>query len=132
MSRKFFMSASEIVSTALILFGILLGPAIFFTTIIVYGVKRALCLWTEYQQRCYVRSLPCSTCHYFTDGEFIQCAVNPLEVLTEDARSCQDFAAIAPCNSTNDYDSYLEAQQPRSSNPRTSPKSAPRTSKYVQ
>jgi len=114
------MSASEIVSTALILFGILLGPAIFFTTVIVYGVKRARCLWAEYQQRRYVRSLPCATCRYFTDGEFIQCAVNPLEVLTEDARSCRDFAAILPCNSTNDYNYYLEPSRHQNSNPRTS------------
>jgi len=38
------------------------------------------------------RRYPCSQCRYFTGEALLKCAVNPLEVLTEAAVDCRDFA----------------------------------------
>lgn len=112
------MTAADIVSAGLLLFGVLLGPIIFVASVVAYVVKRATSMWKTYRERCYVRSHPCGNCRYFTNGDFLKCAVNPIAVLTEEARSCHDFAAIAPCEKTDD-NSYLGLPKHRYSNART-------------
>ncbi|MEM9087518.1 MAG: hypothetical protein AAGC93_02125 [Cyanobacteria bacterium P01_F01_bin.53] len=101
------MLAKEIVSTALLLFGIVIGPALFLLTIIVYGVTRVSAWVREYREQRYLRSLPCGQCRYFANDEFLPCAVNPLQVLTDESRHCDDFARAECHESTNEYRSYL-------------------------
>ncbi|MEL7141794.1 MAG: hypothetical protein AAFS04_15400 [Cyanobacteria bacterium J06631_9] len=112
------MTAADIVSAGLLLFGVLLGPVIFVASVVAYGTKRAVSMWKVYQERRYVRSHPCGNCRYFTNGDFLKCAVNPIAVLTEDARSCHDFAAIAPCDDPNDDSYYLGLSKYRYSSDR--------------
>ncbi len=85
------MTVEEIISTILLFLGVLLGPAVFFVAVVGYGAKKALSLIAEYRQRRYLRSLPCSKCLYFANSEYLQCAVNPLQVLTDEAQSCHHF-----------------------------------------
>lgn len=101
------MLAKDIVSTALLLFGIVIGPALFLLTIIVYGVTRASAWVREHREQRYLRSLPCGQCQYFANDEFLPCAVNPLQVLTDESRHCHDFSRAEGCDSTNEYRSYL-------------------------
>lgn len=86
------MLAEEIVSTALLFLGIVLGPAIFLLSIVGYCVTRAIAHIQKQKERRYVRSLPCSHCRYFAHGELLKCAVNPQQVLTDEAHDCSDFA----------------------------------------
>ncbi|MEM8832080.1 MAG: hypothetical protein AAGE96_22405 [Cyanobacteria bacterium P01_G01_bin.19] len=37
------------------------------------------------------RSTPCPNCIYFTKHQELRCAVNPCQVLTQDAVHCRDF-----------------------------------------
>ena len=113
------MTVADMVSAGLLLLGVFLGPVIFVASVVAYGVKSAVLMWKTYQERRYVRSHPCGNCRYFTNGDFLKCAVNPTAVLTEDARSCHDFAALLPCNKTNDDSYYLELTQHRYPNART-------------
>ncbi|MEL6491249.1 MAG: hypothetical protein AAFV85_09210 [Cyanobacteria bacterium J06634_6] len=102
------MSAENIASTALLFLGVVLGPLIFFASIVAYGVKRIAVLFCEYRERRYLRSLPCGRCQYFANDEFLKCAVNPLQALTDEAHHCRDFAAMASSEITNEYDYYLK------------------------
>lgn len=101
------MLAKEIVSTALLLFGIVIGPALFLLTLIVYGVTRISSWVAEYREQRYLRSLPCGQCRYFANDEFLPCAVNPLQVLTDESHNCYDFFQAEGCDHTNEYCSYL-------------------------
>lgn len=87
------MLARDMLSTALLFFGVVLGPAILLITVVAYGASAGMRWLADYRKRCYVRSLPCTKCGYFTNDEFLPCAVNPLHVLTDEAHSCYDFAA---------------------------------------
>ncbi len=40
------------------------------------------------------KELPCGRCQYFSDNPYLPCAVNPGEVLTEEARDCGSFRSI--------------------------------------
>jgi len=44
-------------------------------------------LWTEDA----AFKLPCPRCHYFNANRHLACAVHPVEVLTPEAKNCQDF-----------------------------------------
>lgn len=99
--------AEEIVSTALLFLGVVLGPAIFLLSILVYGVNRTISWVAKYKEQRYLRSLPCSNCRYFMNGEFLQCAVNPRQVLTDDASRCYDFVWSANEANSNKLSSYL-------------------------
>ncbi|MEO0770344.1 MAG: hypothetical protein AAFY72_13095 [Cyanobacteria bacterium J06649_4] len=101
------MPAKEVVSTALLFLGVILGPVIFVSTIVGYGVARLLSIAADYQEQRFLRSLPCSTCHYFANNEFLRCAINPQDVLTSEARSCSDFLPNENPKSTNELSSYL-------------------------
>lgn len=101
------MPAKEIVSTALLFLGVVLGPAIFLFTIVGYGISRLLKLLAEHREQRYLRSLPCGTCRYFSNNEFLPCAINPLSVLTEEAHICGDFRTDKTLRPTNDYSFYL-------------------------
>jgi len=101
------MSLKDVVSTVFLFLGVLLGPAIFFVSVIAYGVKRGSARLSQYQEHRYWNSLPCGRCQYFTRSEYLNCAVNPLQVLTDEACHCRDFAVIEPSEATNDYNSYL-------------------------
>lgn len=84
------MSAKEMVSTGLLFLGVVLGPTIFLLSIVGYGVTRTMSWVGELKEQRYLRSLPCRNCRYFTNSEFLQCAVNPQQVLTDEARSCHN------------------------------------------
>ena len=99
--------AEDIVSTALLFLGVVLGPAMFLLSIVVYCVNRVIAQIREYKEQRYLRSLPCSHCHYFSNGEFLQCAVNPQQVLTEASKQCFDFARIETAGSFNEHGSCL-------------------------
>ena len=101
------MLAEEIVSTALLLLGVVLGPAIFLCTVVGYGVSRVRSRLAEYREQRYLRSLPCGACRYFANNEFLPCAINPLCVLTNEAHHCNDFTPDSCTNPANDYRSYL-------------------------
>jgi len=105
------MSAADIASTALLFLGVVLGPLIFFASVVAYGVKRMAALWSEHWERQYLKSLPCGRCQYFTNDEFLQCAVNPLQALTDEACHCRDFAEVASSQITNEYDYYLKSKK---------------------
>jgi len=64
------MPIKEIVSTALLFLGVVLGPVIFLLTIVGYGLSRMRSLLAEYREQRYLRSLPCGTCRYFANNEF--------------------------------------------------------------
>ena len=101
------MPAKEVVSTALLFLGVILGPIIFLATIVGYGISRMLSIAAEYREQRFLRSLPCSTCRYFSNNEFLPCAIAPQHVLTADARGCVDFLPDESLNSTNEFSSYL-------------------------
>ncbi|MBF2066645.1 MAG: hypothetical protein IGS39_19825 [Calothrix sp. C42_A2020_038] len=37
-------------------------------------------------------SYPCKTCKYYNSNNYIRCAVNPTEVMTEKANDCRDYS----------------------------------------
>ena len=37
---------------------------------------------------------PCGRCRYFSNNTLLKCAVHPVEVMTDAARSCRDFEAV--------------------------------------
>ncbi|MEL6553029.1 MAG: hypothetical protein AAFQ63_06120 [Cyanobacteria bacterium J06621_11] len=111
------MVPADMVSTGLLFLGVLLGPVIFFATIIGYAMKRGMSLVAQYKHQRYVRSLPCSHCLYCSPNEYLKCAVNPMQVLTDEAHNCYDFAPTD--TDTNDFNSYLKRFIYRSSNSRT-------------
>jgi len=39
------------------------------------------------------QQFPCGNCHYFSNETALKCAVRPIEVMTEAAYHCRDFAA---------------------------------------
>ncbi len=102
------MPAKDIVSTALLLLGVVLGPAIFLSTVIWYGVTRVLLQVREIREQRYLRSLPCKICQYFTNDDFLQCAVNPCQVMTEEARQCYDFSQMNVDADVNENRSYVK------------------------
>jgi hypothetical protein len=38
-------------------------------------------------------SLPCKNCKYYDSNNYLKCAVNPAEVLTEKAKDCRDYSS---------------------------------------
>ena len=40
------------------------------------------------------QSFPCGRCRYFSHEAILKCAVRPVDVMTDAAQTCQDFAAI--------------------------------------
>ncbi|MEM9151964.1 MAG: hypothetical protein AAGB19_16120 [Cyanobacteria bacterium P01_F01_bin.3] len=101
------MPAKDIVSTALLFLGVVIGPAVFLFTIVGYGISRMLSIAAEYREQRYLRSLPCSTCRYFANNEFLPCAINPQQALTAAARDCNDFLPDECLQPTNGFSSYL-------------------------
>jgi len=109
------MPEKDIVSTALLLFSIVIGPAIFVLTIVGYGVQQIIAITRQYREQRYLcwhrlslrESLPCRNCQYFANDEFLPCAVNPLEALTEAANSCHDFSLAESVDLSNESMSYL-------------------------
>ncbi len=39
----------------------------------------------------HLNKLPCKTCRYFSNNHYVQCAVQPSIVLTEEAMNCSDY-----------------------------------------
>lgn len=95
------MPVEEVVATALLFLGVVLGPAIFLLAIISWVAKKLILMVVAYRQRQYLRSLPCRNCRYFTNDEFLPCAVNPLQALTDEAHSCYDFSLTEIYKSVN-------------------------------
>ena len=85
------MSAAEIVSDALLLVGVVLGPAVFGGCAIYCVGKWLGEAIAEYRKQRFLRSLPCGRCRYFSGCEALPCAVNPCVVLSEGAQHCTDF-----------------------------------------
>jgi len=101
------MPVQDVVSTALLFLGVVLGPAIFLFVIVGCGISKMRSLLADYREQRYLRSLPCGTCRYFANNEFLPCATNPLSALTDEAHSCRDFLPDGGLGSTNDYSFYL-------------------------
>lgn len=38
-------------------------------------------------------TLPCKNCQYYNSNNYLKCAVNPAEVLTEKAKDCRDYTS---------------------------------------
>ncbi|BAZ17392.1 hypothetical protein NIES4071_92700 [Calothrix sp. NIES-4071] len=38
-------------------------------------------------------SLPCKKCKYYDSNNYLKCAVNPAEVMTEKSKDCRDYTA---------------------------------------
>ena len=113
------MVPADMVSTVLLFLGVLLGPVIFLATVVGYAVKRGLAIFAEYKHRRYVRSLPCSSCLYLSSNEYLPCAVNPAQVMTDEAHHCGDFASADTDTNANDFSSDLKSFLYGGSNLRT-------------
>ncbi len=90
-SKETVVSATEIVTNGLLLFGTLLSPILFIGFIVWQGVEKGISVRRDRKQQLLYSSLPCQNCHYFSACEALPCAVNPEQVLTAEARSCRDF-----------------------------------------
>lgn len=40
------------------------------------------------------QNFPCGRCRYFSHESILKCAVRPVDVMTDAAQNCRDFAAI--------------------------------------
>lgn len=76
-SQGAIVSAAEIVTNGLLLFGILLGPILFLGFIVWYGVEKGISVRRNRKQQLLYRALPCQKCHYFSGCQALPCAINP-------------------------------------------------------
>lgn len=84
------MSFVQTLSIVVCLAIYLVSIFVFLTVCIGSPIRKFL---TTQRLKQHSQRFPCGSCHYFSQEAALKCAVRPIEVMTEDAHNCRDFAA---------------------------------------